>query len=627
MNRFPLWKNLMLVLVLAFGAIYAMPNLYAPAPALQIASNIRGAEVNEKLIAQIEAVLKENGISYRSVEITEKQAALVRLFSLEDQLKAQQLVNNRINTSQGSNKAFIVALNMASNTPEWLESIGATPMSLGLDLAGGVHFLLEVDTPLAVKNRLEDLEASIEKGIREHRLFKASVDRKDKIITVSVASEEHQEKISDLLEEFAPKFIRRTSTASDGSWLVTAEMPETLITEIEDHAVSQNLTTLRNRVNELGVSEPLVQKQGRNRIVVELPGVQDTAQAKIILGKTANLEFRLAADPTAPISQREQFDWKPGFDDGAPPQWLERSNVVTGEHVVDARANFDPETNGPKIDIRLNSEGGHRMGDTTKKNIGRGMGVLYIDFIANRKEVVKNGETTYEIETEVDKKLINLATIQGAFSVSFQITGLGSMSEAQNVALLLRAGSLAAPMVFVEERTIGPSLGKENIEKGVLSVQVGLLLVVLFMLIYYRVFGIAANLALAANIILIIALMSSLNATLTLPGIAGIVLTVGMAVDANVLIFSRIKEELKNGLPPQSAINSGFERAFTTILDANLTTLIVAFILFAIGTGPIKGFAVTLSFGILTSMFTAIIGTRAVVNMIYGGRKVSKLWI
>jgi preprotein translocase subunit SecD len=401
-----------------------------------------------------------------------------------------------------------------------------------------------------------------------------------------------------------------------------------IIQEIEDHAVSQNLTTIRNRVNELGVSEPLVQRQGRNRIVVELPGVQDAAGAKKILGKTANLEFRLEAAPDAPLTQKERFEFYNEEERQLRgPKYLERRRIITGERVVNAVSGFDDQSNSPKIDITLDSEGGTLMHHATRNDVGRNMGVLFIDYYTEKQRVVENGQVVEKEVAKADKKIINLATIRSALGVRFQITGLDSPKEANDVALLLRAGSLAAPMVFVEERTIGPSLGAENIAMGVKSVKLGLIMLVLFMLAYYKVFGLAANIALGMNIILLTALMSILGATLTMPGIAGIVLTMGMAVDANVLIFSRIKEELKSGLPPQSAIHSGFDRAFTTIMDANITTLIVAFILFVIGTGPVKGFAVTLSLGILTSVFTAIVGTRAVINLIYGNRQVSKLWI
>jgi len=404
-------------------------------------------------------------------------------------------------------------------------------------------------------------------------------------------------------------------------------MTEQAIRDIQDYAVAQNLTTLRNRVNELGVSEPIVQRQGRTRIVVELPGVQDTAEAKRIIGKTANLEFRLEADRGASVASKELFEYRDEQEQlltgGA---HLERRVVINGTNVSSAQASFDPETSQPQVNIGLDSEGGAKMHRNTRgKNVGRRLGVLFIEYKTRTQD--KNGRLLDKPVQIIEKRIISLATIQSALNADFRITGLGSPAEASELALLLRAGALAAPMTFVQESTIGPSLGEENIKLGVTSVQLGLALVLIFMLFYYRVFGIAANIALAFNLILLAAIMSLFGATLTLPGIAGIVLTVGMAVDANVLIFSRVKEELANGLSPQVAITSGFERAFTTILDANLTTLIVAVILYGIGTGPVKGFAITLAIGILTSMFTAILGTRAIVNLIYGGRSVKKLWI
>ena len=404
------------------------------------------------------------------------------------------------------------------------------------------------------------------------------------------------------------------------------QVPDSARTEIEDYAVSQNLTTLRNRVNEIGVAEPLVQRQGRNRIVVELPGVQDTAEAKRILGKTANLEFRLEASLDSPLTEREQFEFR---REGEPPAWLERDKILTGERVTNAQSNFDGQTGSPQVNISLDGQGGTLMNRATRYNIKRRMGVLFIERKTRtiRYEKDERGNDVPVTESYDEKKIISLATIQSALGVNFRITGLDNVAEASELALLLRAGALAAPMEFVEERTVGPSLGAENIALGARSMQIGLAMVLLFMVVYYRVFGLVANLALALNVVMLVALMSLLSATLTMPGIAGIVLTVGMAVDANVLIFARIREEIANGVAPQSAINSGYERAMVTILDANLTTLLVAVILYAVGTGPVRGFAVTLSLGIMTSMFTAIMGTRAVINLIYGGRRVKRLAI
>lgn len=629
MNRFPLWKYVLLFVVLGLGVLYAMPNLYRPDPAIQITGSSQAARVDEALVERARAALREADIEFFGEQISEDgRTVLFRLHEQGHQLPAQRAVQLALQTGAGPDQRFVVALNQATTTPAWLESLGASRMNLGLDLAGGVHFLLEVDTPQAINDRLEDMEQSVRRNIREQRLFNVTVAVEDQSLLITTESEEHQQGMIAFLRDEMPQLDRQRGRNNDGTYWVRAAMSSQAVQEIEDHAVNQNLTTLRNRVNELGVSEPLVQKQGRNRIVVELPGIQDTAGAKMILGKTANLEFRLEATPNTPSYQREEFEF---YDEQERRQrgsaYLERRRIITGERVVNAVAGFDQQSNSPKIDITLDSEGGSLMHHVTRHQVGRNMGVLFIDYYEVTELVEENGEWVEKVTNVADRKIINLATIRSALGVRFQITGLGSSREANDVALLLRAGSLAAPMRFVEERTIGPSLGAENIRNGVVSVQLGLAMVLIFMIFFYKVFGIAASLALGFNLVLLVALMSMLGATLTLPGIAGIVLTVGMAVDANVLIFSRIKEELRNGLPPQSAIHSGFERAFTTILDANLTTLIVAFILFAIGTGPIKGFAITLSLGILTSMFTAIIGTRAVINLIYGGRKVNKLWI
>jgi preprotein translocase subunit SecD len=629
MNRFPLWKYALLILIIGFGFIYALPNMYSPDPAIQITSNSRAAELDDELLQAVGNALEQAGIDYFGAEITPEGFAMIRLRDAGQQLAAQKAVQTLLDSAayQAADSRYVVALNRASTTPAWLSALGASPMNLGLDLAGGVHFLLEVDTPKAVADRMEDMQETIKKGIRDKRLFNVDVQLKGRTLTLTTPNEDTQKALISIMQESLPDLSRQRGS-DGGSYWVRGTLEDRVIQEIEDHAVSQNLTTIRNRVNELGVSEPLVQRQGRNRIVVELPGVQDAAGAKKILGKTANLEFRLEAAPDAPLTQKERFEFYSEEERQLRgPKYLERRRIITGERVVNAVSGFDDQSNSPKIDITLDGEGGTLMHHATRNEVGRNMGVLFIDYYTEKQRVVENGQVVEKEVSKADKKIINLATIRSALGVRFQITGLDSPKEANDVALLLRAGSLAAPMVFVEERTIGPSLGAENIAMGVESVKLGLIMLVLFMLAYYKVFGLAANIALGMNIILLTALMSILGATLTMPGIAGIVLTMGMAVDANVLIFSRIKEELKAGLPTQSAIHAGFDRAFTTIMDANITTLIVAFILFVIGTGPVKGFAVTLSLGILTSVFTAIVGTRAVINLIYGNRQVSKLWI
>lgn len=626
MNRYPLWKYVLILAVLGFGIIYALPNIYAPDPAVQISGYAADLEVDETALEKVQRALKDENISVKNALLEEGGSALVRLTSIDDQLKAQAVIEKALNRASGGSDQYIVALNSAQTTPEWLRDFGASPINLGLDLAGGVHFVLEVDTPKAVGDRLADSKDVVEKAIRKARIFDVRTEVEGNSLVITAPDEEAQVALSNIIKEELPRMQRRSETVA-GKFLVTAALPEDAIREIEDHAVTQNLTTLRNRVNELGVAEPLVQRLGRNRIIVELPGVQDTARAKKVIGKTANLEFRLEARPDAGFSQREKFDHRDqDMQARTGGSYLERRPIITGERVTNAQRGFDPETSQPQVNISLDAEGGAAMHRATRKNVGRRLGVLFIEYRPKTRTVI-NAEGVEEtvVEQVPIKQIISLATIQSALGREFRTTGLSEV-EAGELALLLRAGALAAPMVFVEERTIGPSLGAENIEKGVDSIKLGMILVVVIMLLYYRIFGIAANVALAFNVVLIAAIMSPF-ATLTLPGLAGIVLTVGMAVDANVLIFSRIKEELKAGLPPQSAISAGFDRAFTTILDANITTLIVALILFGIGSGPVKGFAVTLSIGILTSMFTAIVVTRAVVNLIYGNRKITKLWI
>ena len=617
MNHYPLWKYLLILLVISLGAVYALPNLYAPDPAIQLSGQSGGVIIDEPVMSKVTAALTESGIEYFGEEANGENG-LIRLKDREQQLPAKRVIQSALGVE------YIVALNLAPTTPEWLANMGASPMKLGLDLSGGVHFLLEVNTEQAVAKRMETMVREVRSAMREEKLRYKSVKLVDKKTIVSIFnSEEDRDSGNSILRKNFREVSRQLSE-ENGLFVIRSELLESSIREIEDYALNQNLTTLRNRVNELGVSEPIVQRQGRNRVVVELPGVQDTAEAKRIIGKTANLEFRLEAAQGA--LSREKFEFS---DPARLPRdaYLERSIVITGDHVSDAKSEFD-ENGMPQVGISLDSDGGARMHRASRKNIGRRLGVLFIEYKTRMKDGVdENGEQVQVPERYVEKKIISLATIQSALGVSFRITGLDSPREASELALLLRAGALAAPMYFVEERTIGPSLGAENVALGIKSVTIGMVLVLSFMLVYYKVFGIFANIALSLNLVILVAAMSILGATLTLPGIAGIVLTVGMAVDANVLIFSRIKEELANGLPPQSAIKAGYDRAFVSIIDANLTTLIVAVILYAIGSGPVQGFAVTLSIGILTSMFTAIVGTRALVNLVFGGRNINKVWI
>lgn len=625
-NRYPLWKYLMLVAVLGLALVYSSANLYAPDPAVQISGTSSALSINQQTINRATKALTESDIEYFGETVTAKNA-LIRLKDKNQQLKAKDVIK----TALGDD--YIVALNMAPTTPQWLVDLGASPMKLGLDLSGGVHFLMEVDTKAVVSTRLESMPIELKRQLRQARLRYKSVDinaNNQIVAKFSTADVRDQAMpvfraaLADSSALVNPFLIERSDEAD--SFYIRASMTEQAISDIEDYAVGQNLTTLRNRVNELGVSEPIVQRQGRTRIVVELPGVQDTAEAKRIIGKTANLEFRLEAEPDASLASKELFEYRDeGEQLATGGAYLQRRAVINGTNVSGAQAGFDAESSQPNVNITLDSDGGAKMHRGTRKNVGRRLGVLFIEYKTRTQDA--NGNILAKPVQIIEKRIISLATIQSALNANFQITGLGSAAEASELALLLRAGALAAPMTFVQESTIGPSLGEENIRLGVLSVQLGLALVLIFMLVYYRLFGIAANIALAANLVLLAAIMSLFGATLTLPGIAGIVLTVGMAVDANVLIFSRIKEELKNGLSPQGAISAGFDRAFTTILDANFTTLIVAVILYGIGTGPIKGFAVTLAIGILTSMFTAIVGTRAVVNLMYGSRQVKTLSI
>ncbi|NNL57539.1 MAG: protein translocase subunit SecD [Pseudomonadales bacterium] len=614
MNRYPLWKHLILLVALALGLVYALPNIYAPDPAIQVSGQSSALQVSQAELAMVEQALADKSIDYKNAMLAENRI-LVRLRSREQQLVAKRVVQNSLGLDN-----YVVALNLAPTTPQWLRSLGAGPMKLGLDLSGGVHFLMEVDTELAIETRLRSMVSTYKSELRKEKI-RGLVQLQDNSIEAEFKSAELRDQASQLALKTMPEMLRR-KTAGDGKYQLTLELGENAIKQLQDEAVSQNLVTLRNRVNELGVSEPLVQRQGRSRIVIELPGVQDTAEAKRILGKTANLEFRLEAKMDAGSFERESFKYEDGL------AYLERDIIVTGEQVSGARAGFD-ENSRPQVNIELSADGGQLMHRVTRHAIKRRMGVLFIERKTRKagEQVNAEGELVPLYEEYYDRRVISLATIQSALGASFRITGLDSQAEASELALLLRAGALAAPMRFIEERTIGPSLGAENIALGVKSVVIGLTLVVIFMVIIYKVFGFAANIALATNLVLIIAIMSILGATLTLPGIAGIVLTVGMAVDANVLIFSRIREELAAGTRPQTAISTGFERAFVTIRDANLTTLLAALILYGVGTGPIKGFAVTLSIGILTSMFTAIMGTRALVNLYYGRRSIKRLAI
>ena len=613
-NTFPMWKNLVILLVIIFAFTYASPNLFPPDPAIQMSGQSGAMVIDESVLGLVEKSLDEAGIEYFDGE-ADGQSLLVRLKDIKMQLRAKEVIQ----AEMGGN--YIVALNLAPTTPEWLSGLGGVPMKLGLDLSGGVHFLLEVDLDSALAVRLDSDLQDIKEKLREERIRYRSFERKGNQIIGRFRDVEQTEQAAGLIRTNYRDLMPQTEKGQNPLSLVLS-LSDVSSKLIGDNAIKQNLTSLRNRVNELGVSEPLVSRQGKNRIVVELPGVQDTAEAKRIIGKTANLEFRLEAKSKL----GETFSFRNPAGQG-PDALLERTPVITGENVTDARASFD-ENGRPQVSITLDSKGGWQMGHATRDNIGRRLSVLFIEYKTKlEKSFDENGEVVITPVPFVEQHIISLATIQAQLGKQFRITGLDGQRESSELALLLRAGALAAPMYIVEERTIGPSLGADNIALGVKSVTVGMALVLLFMLVVYRAFGVAANVALAMNLLILVAFMSLLGATLTLPGIAGIVLTVGMAVDANVLIFSRIREELAGGASNQGAISAGYDRAFVSILDANITTLIVALILFMIGSGPVQGFAVTLSIGILTSMFTAIVMTRGLVNMVVGGRKIDKLWI
>ena len=614
LNRFPLWKTLLVIITLAVSTLYALPNLYPDDFAVQISGTRQEVKVDDRTIDRITRALDESKISYKAAEAADG-AGLIRFVDGEAQLVGREVIGRTLG------ETYTVALNLAPTTPDWLTSIGAGPMKLGLDLRGGVHFLLEVDMVTAVSQRLEVYVSDIKGNLRSERMRYRQVETMgDGALAVRFADVETRDSAATMLKGKFPEFMITNLDEANYSSL-KINLSEQTLREIEDYAIKQNLTTLRNRVNELGVAEPLVQRQGRNRIVVQLPGIQDAAAAKRIIGKTANLEFRLEAKPDASRATTETYPFR--SEEGRTAV-LERDVIITGSSVSNAQSNFD-ENGQPQVSISLDSKGGQLMSRVTRDAIQRRMAVLFVEHKARTVMETVDGAQVAKRIPYVEKKIISLATIQSTLGNSFRITGLDSAQESSELALLLRAGALAAPIYFVEERTVGPSMGAENIELGMISVQIGFAVVMLFMLAYYRVFGLIANIALGFNLVMLVAVMSILSATLTLPGIAGIVLTVGMAVDANVLIFERIKEELKNGLPVQSAINSGFGRAFTTILDANVTTLLAGVILFAMGTGPVKGFAITLSVGIVTSMFTAILVTRLMVNLVYGGKQLKTI--
>lgn len=621
LNKYPLWKYLLILAVLVVGAIYSVPNLYPDDPALQISASSTERAVTTAEVQRVDAALAQAKLAVKSSDLNANGSrVLIRLTRADDQLPAQEVVRRTLGDD------FVVALNLAPTTPQWLRKLGASPMKLGLDLSGGVHFLLAVDMDKAVDARLKVYDNEVKTLLRREKVRYRSMPDQNGALQLGFTDAADLQQAQSLIRKNYTDFELTTDTRGDLQ-VLRLQLTEAKLREIRNYAVTQNLTTVRNRVNELGVAEPLVQRQGADRIVVELPGVQDTAEAKRILGKTANLEFRLAATADTPRASTESFEFR---EPGRPAVPLERNVIITGDQVTDASASFD-ENGRPQVNIRLDGHGGDLINRATRSNVGRSMAVVFIE---QRPVTRYTTQTVDGVQKEVavpgfeeERRIISLATIQSALGNSFRITGLNGSGEASELALLLRAGGLAAPMYFAEERTLGPSLGADNIEKGIDASLWGMVFVSLFLIAIYRFFGLLATIALGFNMVLLMALMSILHATLTLPGIAGIVLTMGQAVDANVLIFSRIREEIANGMPIQRAIHEGFSRAFTAILDSNLTTLLVGAILFAMGTGPVKGFAVTMSLGIFTSLFTAIFVTRAMVNLIYGGRNVKKLWI
>lgn len=619
MNRYPAWKYALILLVVVVSVLYALPNVFGKDPAVQITAP-GGGEVSELARFEVEAALDTAQLEYTPIEFTDG-SMLIRFANEEIQLKAQDALKKAL-----GNK-LVVALNLAPATPEWLELLGAEPMFLGLDLRGGVNFLLEVDMEAAMAKADDRYVSDLRTLLRDQDIRYKTITRNEEGgVQIRFRDQQQRDQAISIIET---NYLELDVTAlrdNSGEFPALAKLTDASLTETRRSALQQNITTLRNRVNELGVAEPVIQQQGLNRIVVQLPGVQDTARAKEILGATATLEFRMvdqendvqaATEGRVPAGSK-LYNTRDGLQ-----LLVKRQVMLTGEYIIDAASGIDSMTGGPNVNITLDGRGERMFSQATAEQIGKNMAIVFIE---NKTEtVVENGQ---EIKKkQVVEEVISNATIQDRLGKRFQITGLDSPQEARNLALLLRAGALAAPIEIVEERTVGPSLGQENIRQGINSVVVGFSLVLAFMLVYYRTFGIAANIALTLNLVMTVALLSLLQATLTLPGIAGIVLTVGMAVDANVLIYERIREELRNGNSPHASIVAGYDKAFSSIADSNITTLIAALVLYGFGTGPVKGFAVTLSLGIICSMFTAITVTRGLINLMYGGRRIKALSI
>jgi len=612
MNHYPLWKNALIVLALAVAALFALPNLYGEDPALQVSLE-DGTALEASALSSVDRILSANAADAQPSYLQDGRV-MVHFNTVESQLAMAEVLR------EGLGRSFVVAFTLAPRTPTWLRAAGLKPMSLGLDLRGGVHFLFEVDMDEAVKQRLLAYEEEFDQALRKERV-RRNVRLTGSTIEVKVGNPSDLDTAEELIRDADP-LLDISRQERDGDEYLRVRMTEEQVRDRQNFAIQKNIVTLRNRVNELGVAEPVVQRQGADRIVVQLPGVQDPAQAERVLGATATLEFRMVCENEDPYAAERRGRAPLGCElfreRNGSPVLLKRSTIVTGDQLVDASSGFSEGQ--PAVNVRLNSKGGNRMLETTKANLNKPMAVVFVE--QKRTFVERNGQRK-EV-TRVEREVINIANIRGVFSTSFQITGLDVM-EARDLALLLRAGALSAPIYKVEERTIGPSLGQDNIDKGFSAIVIGFVLVVIFMVVYYRAFGLVADFALMTNLMMLTALLSALQASLTLPGMAGIVLTVGMAVDANVLIFERIKEELRNGNSIQASISAGYDKALSTIADANITTLIASVVLFVFGTGPIKGFAITLSLGILTSMFTSIIVTRAIVNLVFGGKELSAL--
>ena len=614
LNRFPLWKNLMVIIITLIGSLYALPNLYGEDPSVQI-SGTRGQEATTETLAQVHNALASLNISPKATQL-ENGSILVRLEKDDQQLPAKEKISEVLGDK------YSVALNLAPATPTWLTDIGGSPMKRGLDLRGGVRFLMEVDMNTAMQKQQESLQDSLRSDFRKEKIGYKAVKKGENFATVIEFNDSAD-------ADKAVRLVKRTHTTLEATYNspteVTFALSATGLSSARDMAIEQNLSILRKRVEELGVSEPTIQRQGADRIVVELPGVQDTARAKELLGATATLEFRLVNDAINPEAATRGIvpaDSELKYTQDGRPMVLKRKPSLGGEHIIDANSGKD-DRGLPQVSIKLDSDGGNQMAEITKSAVGKPMATLYSEFKdSGRRDA--NGKVILEKHEEV----INVATINSRLGNQFQITGINSPAEAQNLAVLLRSGALIAPIVIVEERTVGASLGADNVEKGVEAGIYGLVLTIIFCLVYYKIFGVFASIALTVNMILTMGLMSLIGATLTMPGIAGIVLAVGMSVDANVLIYERIKEELRNGRSVQQAIHEGYNGAFTSIFDSNLTTVLTSLVLYAVGTGPVKGFAITLALGVMISMFTAITGTRMLVNWVYGGNKrVKKLWI